>query len=58
MNDFLVLAPIHWDGEIICWSGIALHDVDVGGPVLTLTLDYLDSPSNSSSPLGCNVRAD
>ena len=33
MNDFLVLAPIHWDGEIICWSGIALHDVDVGGPV-------------------------
>ena len=33
MNDFLVLAPIHRDGEIICWSGIALHDVDVGGPV-------------------------
>ena len=32
-NDFLVLAPIFWDGELVCWSGLALHDVDVGGPV-------------------------
>ena len=33
-------------------------NVAVATEQLTLTLDYLDSPSNPSSPLGCNVRAD
>ncbi len=32
MNDFLMLAPIFWEGEIVAWSGIAMHEVDVGGP--------------------------
>ena len=31
-NDFMVLAPIFADGECVAWSGIAMHDVDVGGP--------------------------
>ncbi|MBI2917558.1 MAG: hydantoinase B/oxoprolinase family protein [Chloroflexi bacterium] len=32
MNDFLMLAPVFWEGEIVAWSGIAMHEVDVGGP--------------------------
>ena len=28
----MVLAPIFADGECVAWSGIAMHDVDVGGP--------------------------
>ena len=32
-NDFLVLAPLFWEGELVGWTGIAMHDVDVGGPV-------------------------
>ena len=31
-NDFMVLAPIFAAGECVAWSGIAMHDVDVGGP--------------------------
>ncbi len=32
MNDFLILAPIFWEGEPVAWSGIAMHEMDVGGP--------------------------
>ena len=31
-NDFMVLAPIFAEGACVAWSGIAMHDVDVGGP--------------------------
>ncbi|MFQ5826454.1 MAG: hydantoinase B/oxoprolinase family protein, partial [Dehalococcoidia bacterium] len=33
MNDFLMVAPIFWQDEIVAWSGIAMHEMDVGGPV-------------------------
>ncbi len=33
MNDFLMVAPIFWESKIVAWSGIAMHEVDVGGPV-------------------------
>ena len=32
MNDCLILAPIFWEGEAVAWSGIAMHEMDVGGP--------------------------
>jgi len=32
-NDGALTAPIFWDGEIICWTAIVMHDMDVGGPV-------------------------
>lgn len=32
MNDFLILAPIFWEDETVAWSGIAMHEMDVGGP--------------------------
>ncbi|MGH3134350.1 MAG: hydantoinase B/oxoprolinase family protein [Gaiellaceae bacterium] len=32
-NDVALVAPIHWEGELIAWSGVAIHEVDVGGPV-------------------------
>lgn len=32
-NDFMVLAPIFWQDDVVAWTGIAMHDVDVGGPV-------------------------
>ena len=32
-NDYLVLAPLYGDGDLVGWTGIAMHDVDVGGPV-------------------------
>ena len=28
-----VIAPIFWDGKIVCWSGATVHVIDVGGPV-------------------------
>jgi len=31
-NDQALIAPVFWENEIICWTGIAMHDVDVGGP--------------------------
>src|SRR5579862_8649513 len=31
-NDQVVVAPVVWNGEILCWTGIAMHDNDVGGP--------------------------
>jgi N-methylhydantoinase B len=32
-NDGILAAPIFWEGEIVAWSGIVMHDNDVGGPV-------------------------
>ena len=32
MNDFLMVAPIFSDGKLVCWTGLAMHEVDVGGP--------------------------
>jgi N-methylhydantoinase B len=32
-NDGVLAAPVFYDGEIICWTAIVMHDMDVGGPV-------------------------
>jgi N-methylhydantoinase B len=32
-NDGIMVTPIFWEGEIVCWSGLAMHDEDVGSPV-------------------------
>ena len=32
-NDGALTAPIFLDKEIICWTAIVMHDMDVGGPV-------------------------
>ncbi|MSQ51102.1 MAG: hydantoinase B/oxoprolinase family protein [Betaproteobacteria bacterium] len=32
MNDFLMIAPIFHRGTLVCWTGLAMHEVDVGGP--------------------------
>jgi N-methylhydantoinase B len=32
-NDGILATPIFWQGEIVCWSGIVMHDNDVGSPV-------------------------
>ena len=32
MNDILMVAPIHWEGRLVCWAGLAMHETDVGGP--------------------------
>lgn len=31
-NDVLLVAPIHWEGELVAWTGVAIHQIDVGGP--------------------------
>jgi N-methylhydantoinase B len=31
-NDQAVVAPVVWHDEVVCWTGIAMHDPDVGGP--------------------------
>lgn len=31
-NDVIVVAPIHWHGELIAWAGVCIHQQDVGGP--------------------------
>lgn len=31
-NDVTLVAPVHWKGELIGWTGAAIHQVDVGGP--------------------------
>jgi len=31
-NDVLLVAPVHWQGELIAWTGAAIHQIDVGGP--------------------------
>jgi len=32
-NDGALASPVFWEGEIVCWTAIVMHDVDVGGPV-------------------------
>jgi N-methylhydantoinase A/oxoprolinase/acetone carboxylase beta subunit/N-methylhydantoinase B/oxoprolinase/acetone carboxylase alpha subunit len=32
-NDGILVAPILWEGKLVAWSGIVMHDNDVGGPV-------------------------
>src|SRR5262249_13226649 len=32
-NDGILVTPIFRDGRIVCWSGLAMHDEDVGSPV-------------------------
>jgi N-methylhydantoinase B len=32
MNDILMVAPIFRDGRLVCWTGLAMHETDVGGP--------------------------
>lgn len=32
MNDILMFAPIFHEGTLVCWTGLAMHEVDVGGP--------------------------
>ena len=32
-NDGILAMPIFWEGELVAWSGIAMHDEDVGSPV-------------------------
>ncbi len=32
-SDVVLVAPIHYKGELIAWTGAAIHQVDVGGPV-------------------------
>jgi len=32
-NDGAMASPVFWDGDIVCWTAIVMHDVDVGGPV-------------------------
>lgn len=32
MNDILMFAPIFHQGHLVCWTGLAMHEVDVGGP--------------------------
>ncbi|MBI2370694.1 MAG: hydantoinase B/oxoprolinase family protein, partial [Deltaproteobacteria bacterium] len=32
-NDVTCLAPIYWKGELVAWSGVTIHEIDVGGPV-------------------------
>jgi N-methylhydantoinase B len=32
-NDGILATPIFWEGEIVAWAGIVMHDNDVGSPV-------------------------
>jgi N-methylhydantoinase B len=32
-NDGILATPIFWEGEIVSWAGIVMHDNDVGSPV-------------------------
>lgn len=32
-NDVALVAPVHWEGELIAWTGATIHETDVGGPV-------------------------
>ncbi|HEY7630492.1 MAG TPA: hydantoinase B/oxoprolinase family protein [Thermoleophilaceae bacterium] len=32
-NDGILVTPIFWEGRIVAWSGLAMHDEDVGSPV-------------------------
>lgn len=30
--DYAVVAPVFWEGEVVCWTGVVMHEIDVGGP--------------------------
>ncbi|MDX6722012.1 MAG: hypothetical protein QOD73_416 [Solirubrobacteraceae bacterium] len=32
-NDGIVAMPIFWEGQLVAWSGIVMHDDDVGSPI-------------------------
>ncbi|MBI2848974.1 MAG: hydantoinase B/oxoprolinase family protein [Chloroflexi bacterium] len=32
-NDVACVSPIHWNGELVAWTGATIHQIDVGGPV-------------------------
>lgn len=32
-NDVCLIAPIFWEGKLICWIGSSVHQVDVGGSI-------------------------
>ena len=32
-NDGILVMPIFWEGQLVAWAGIAMHDDDVGSPV-------------------------
>ena len=32
-NDGILAMPIFWEGQLVAWSGVVMHDDDVGGPV-------------------------
>jgi N-methylhydantoinase B len=32
-NDGILVMPIFWEGELVSWAGIVMHDNDVGSPI-------------------------
>lgn len=30
--DYAVVAPVFWEGRCIAWTGVVMHEMDVGGP--------------------------
>ncbi len=32
-NDTVMVAPIFWEDDIVAWTGVSLHEMDVGGPL-------------------------
>jgi N-methylhydantoinase B/oxoprolinase/acetone carboxylase alpha subunit len=30
--DYAVVAPVFWESAIVCWTGVVMHEIDVGGP--------------------------
>jgi N-methylhydantoinase B len=32
-NDGILAMPVFWEGQLVAWSGIVMHDDDVGSPV-------------------------
>ncbi len=32
-NDYVLVAPVFYQGDIVAWAGVCMHEVDVGSPV-------------------------
>jgi len=32
-NDFTMVAPVYFQGDLVAWTGVSMHEVDVGGQV-------------------------
>lgn len=30
--DYAVIAPVFWENEVVAWTGVVMHEIDVGGP--------------------------